>query len=180
MLKVVVIVLSLAYPFMVYWGLQHYDARILLPVLAMLLGLRWLAGSKTSERKIIIATLIGIIIIAFIWGNQLGLKFYPVMMNLGFLILFGSSLISPPTVVERLARLQDPDLPSHAVVYTRKVTVVWSVFFLVNGSIAAFTALFSTEKIWMFYNGFIAYILIGILAAGEWLIRQRVKASFSK
>lgn len=180
MLKTAVIVLSLAYPVMVYWGLQHYDPRILLPILAVLLSLRWLAGGKTSERKIIIATLIAVIVIAFIWGEQLGLKFYPVMMNLGFLTLFGSSLISPPTVVERLARLQDPDLPPHAVAYTRKVTLVWSVFFLINGSIAAFTALFSTEKIWMLYNGFIAYILIGILAAGEWITRQRIKTSFPK
>ncbi len=175
MLKLVIVVLSLCYPFLVYWGLQHYDARMLLPVLLILLSLRWLVGDKTSERKIIIATLLGVVMIAFVWGYQLGLKFYPVMMNLGFLILFASSLISPPSVVERLARVKEADLPEHVIAYTEKVTFVWSIFFFMNGSIAGFTALYASEKTWMLYNGFIAYILIGILAAAEWLIRQRVR-----
>ena len=179
MLKIVinaaVVILSLCYPFLVYFGLQHYDAKILLPVLLMLLGLRWLAGGQNAERKVVIAAVAGIAIVTLVWGNQLGLKFYPVMMNLGFLIVFVSSLFSPRSIVERMARLQDPDLPPHAIAYTRKVTVVWSIFFLINGSIALFTALFATEKTWMLYNGFIAYIFIGLLAAGEWLIRRQVK-----
>ena len=170
-----VIILSLCYPFIVYFGLQRYEAKILLPVLLMLLGLRWLAVGQKAERKVVIVAVSGIIIITLIWGNQLGLKFYPVMMNLGFLIIFVSSLYSPRSIVERMARLQDPDLPAHAIAYTRKVTIVWSIFFLINGSIAMFTALFATEKTWMLYNGFIAYILIGLLAVGEWLIRQQVK-----
>ena len=178
MLKIVinaaVIILSLCYPFIVYFGLQHFEAKILLPVLLMLLGLRWLAGGQNSERKIVIVAVVGVVMATLIWGNQLALKFYPVMMNLGFLIFFVSSLFSPTSLVERMARLQDPDLPPHAIVYTRNVTIVWSIFFLLNGSIALFTALFASEKIWMLYNGFIAYILIGVLAASEWLIRQRV------
>lgn len=160
---------------MVYWGLQHFEAKVLLPALLILLSMRWLVEGKKTERKIIIATVLGIVSVGLIWGNALGLKFYPVMMNLGFLVVFASSLISPPTVVERLARIKEPDLPEHAIAYTKKVTIAWSIFFFVNGSIAAFTALYSTEKIWMLYNGFVAYILIGMLAAGEWLIRQKVR-----
>lgn len=175
LLKVAVVALSISYPFMVYWGLQYYDARLLLPLLLILLGLRWLTGTGVSEHKVVIITLVGIVIIAMIWGTQLSLKFYPVMMNLGFLILFASSLLSPPTVVERLARIREPDLPPEAITYTHKVTQVWSVFFLVNGVIAAITALWATDEVWMLYNGFIAYLLIGGLAGGEWLVRQRVK-----
>ena len=175
LLKVGVIVLSVCYPFMVYWGLQYYDAKILLPLLLMLLGLRWLTGSQASERKVVITTLLGVVVVVLVWGHQLGLKFYPVMMNLGFLALFASSLFSSATVVERLARIQEPDLPPEGVVYTRKVTWVWSGFFLLNGSIAAITAVWATDEVWMLYNGFIAYLLIGGLAGGEWLVRRRVK-----
>lgn len=175
LLKVAVIVLSIGYPFMVYWGLQNYDARLLLPLLLILLALRWLTGTGVSEHKVVIVTLLGIVIIALIWGTQLSLKFYPVMMNLGFLVLFASSLLSPPSFVERLARIREPDLPPEAVAYTYKVTQVWSVFFLFNGAIAAVTALWATDEVWMLYNGFIAYLLIGGLAGGEWLVRQRVK-----
>jgi uncharacterized membrane protein len=177
LLKVAVIALSICYPFMVYWGLQYYDARLLLPLLLILLALRWLTGTGLSQHKVVIVTLLGIIVIAMIWGTQLSLKFYPVMMNFGFLSLFASSLMSPPSIVERLARLKEPDLPPKAVAYTHKVTQVWSVFFLVNGVIAAITALWCTDEVWVLYNGFIAYLLIAGLAAGEWFVRQRIKRS---
>lgn len=175
LLKITVIVLSVCYPFMVYWGLQNFDSRILLVLLMLLLGLRWLVGGKVSESKTIIATLLGVIVVVLIWGHQLGLKFYPVLMNLSFLFLFGSSLISPPSIVEKIARIREPDLPPEGVIYTRKVTALWCVFFLVNGTIAAITALWGSDEVWMLYNGLIAYLLMGVLAGGEWLVRQRFK-----
>lgn len=170
-----VIALSLCYPFMIYWGLQFYEAKLLLPVLLILLGMRWVAISGRSERYVIVATLVGVASVVLFYDEQLGLKFYPVMMSLGFLVLFGSSLFSSVSFVERLARIRDPNLSEKVIAYTRKVTWVWSGFFLLNGTIAAMTALWATDKVWMLYNGMIAYLLMGILAAAEWLVRQRVK-----
>ena len=174
LLKAVIIVLSIAYPFAVYWGLQYYDAYRLLPLLLILLALRWLAGGRASERMVLVAILISVVIIAFIWGHQLSLKFYPAMVNLGFLILFAGSLVFPPSMVERLARIKEPNLSPEGVAYTLKVTWMWSCFFLINGSIAAITAVWAPNKVWMLYNGFVAYLLIGILFAGEWIVRRRV------
>ena len=175
LLKIAVVTLSVCYPFAVYWGLQHYDALVLLPLLLILLGLRWVSGTQVFERNLAVVTLLFVIVIAAIWGHSLSLKFYPVMMSYGFLIVFGSSLFSTSTIVERFARFQDPDLSPKVIAYTRKVTWVWSFFFLVNGTIAAITAIWASNEVWTLYNGFIAYVLIGILAGGEWLIRQRVK-----
>jgi uncharacterized membrane protein len=175
LLKVAVVTLSICYPFMVYWGLQNYDAKLLLPLLLIILALRWLTGAGVAEHKVVVVTLLGIVIIALVWGSQLSLKFYPVLMNLGFLTLFAGSLLTPTTIVERLARIKEPDLPPEAIVYTRKVTQIWSMFFLFNGIAAAITALWASDEVWMLYNGFIAYLLIGVLAGGEWLVRQRVK-----
>ena len=177
LLRGVVIILSICYPFMVYWGLQNYDAKLLLPLILILLSLRWLTNNELTEHKVLIITLLGIIVITLIWGSQFGLKFYPVLMNFGFLVLFASSLISPPSIVEQLARIKEPDLPPEAVSYTYKVTQVWSAFFIFNGTVAAITALWASDEVWMLYNGFIAYLLIGALAGGEWLVRQRVKRS---
>jgi uncharacterized membrane protein len=174
LLKVVVIILTIAYPFMVYWGLQHYSAAKLLPLLLILLTLRWLVVNRPGERRILIAILAIVLIVAFTFGHQVGLKFYPALVNLGFLILFAGSLLSPPSFVERLARLREPELPPAGVVYTRRVTWAWSIFFVINGSLAAATALWTSDEVWVLYNGFIAYLLIGALVAGEWLLRQRV------
>lgn len=174
-LKVVTAGLAVSYPFLIYWGLQSYDARMLLPVLLIILTLRWFSGGALAERKLVLVTFLGLGAIVLLGGERLGLKFYPVIMNLGFLILFASSLFSPQTIIERLARIKEPDLPQSGVVYTRKVTWVWSIFFLVNGTIAAFTALCTDDQVWMLYNGFISYLLIAVLAGGEWLVRQRVR-----
>ncbi|TDJ28114.1 MAG: hypothetical protein E2O57_04860 [Gammaproteobacteria bacterium] len=166
--------LTIAYPFLVYWALQHDQATKLLPLLLVLLVLRGVTGNRIYERMVLGGTLVGVVIIAVIWGHQLGLKFYPAMVNFGFLIIFSSSLFSPPSIVERLARVRHPDLSPEGVAYTLKVTWVWSGFFLINGSLAAATALWASDEVWTLYNGFIAYLLIGILAGGEWLVRRRI------
>ncbi|RLA19450.1 MAG: hypothetical protein DRQ61_11515 [Gammaproteobacteria bacterium] len=174
-LKVVILALSICYPFMVYWGLQHFDTLVLLLLLLALLLARWALGERVPEKRIVIATLVGVVAIALIWGQQLGLKFYPVIINFCLLTVFLGSLFSPPTIVEQLARIREPDLPPDAISYIRKVTWMWSVFFLLNGSIAAVTAVWGSDEAWMLYNGFIAYLLVGGLAGGEWLVRQWVK-----
>ncbi len=46
------------------------------------------------------------------------------------LALFSASLLQKQTLVERLARLQEPELPDSGVRYTRTVTKVWCGFFL--------------------------------------------------
>ena len=55
------------------------------------------------------------------------------------------------------------------------LAIIVLVAFLINGAIATYTALWTTEEVWMMYNGMIAYFLMGLLAGGEWLIRQKVK-----
>ena len=116
LLKVVVILLTIGYPFMVYWGLQHYSAAKLLPLLLALLALRWLVGNRPGERPVLIAILAIVLTVAFTWGYQIGLKFYPALVNLGFLVLFAGSLLSPPSFVERLFILAQ--IPLHEGVPT--------------------------------------------------------------
>ena len=88
------------------------------------------------------------------------------------LAIFTASLIHPPTVIERLARLQHPDLPPEGVRYTRRVTQIWCGFFVINGSIIAALALLHADRAWTWYTGFISYLLMGALFAGEWIYRR--------
>jgi uncharacterized membrane protein len=109
-------------------------------------------------------------------GNAWGpLKLYPVLVNAVMLGVFGYSLLSPPTVVERFARLREPELSPAGVAYTRRVTQVWCVFFIVNGSIALATALWASPKVWSLYNGLIAYLMMGVLFGSEYLVRLYVR-----
>ena len=84
-------------------------------------------------------------------------------------------MTTPQSIVERMARLSEPDLPASGVAYTRTVTKVWCAFFVVNGSIALATALWASQAVWSLYNGVIAYVAMGVLFAGEYLVRLKVK-----
>ena len=74
-----------------------------------------------------------------------------------------------------LASFATPELPQHAVRYTRLVTWVWAGFFLSNGLVVTALTLWAPLSWWTLYTGLIAYALMGLLFAAEWLIRQRVR-----
>ncbi|GGP21754.1 hypothetical protein [Silvimonas iriomotensis] len=131
---------------------------------ALLPGLSWLAPA---------AAVFGVL--ALLLRSDLPVRLYPVLVNLAMLIVFALSLKAPQTMIERIARLTEPDLPESGVRYTRRVTVAWCVFFAANGLIALATALYGDARVWSIYNGLIAYGLIGLMLGGEWLIRQRVR-----
>ena len=88
------------------------------------------------------------------------------------LAVFGGSLWSSMPIVERLARLRDPQLPAVAVRYTRRVTQIWCAFFIFNGGVALFTALHGDMALWTAWNGMVAYLLMGLLMGSEWLVRH--------
>ena len=96
------------------------------------------------------------------------------LVSLALLCLFGWSLTRPMSLVERLARLQDPALPPVAIGYTRRVTQVWCGFFVINGALAAFTIWHGDLALWSLYNGLISYALMGGLMGAEYLVRRRL------
>ena len=81
-----------------------------------------------------------------------------------------------PIMIERFARLREHVITERIRRYTHHVTCVWIVFFLLNGSASAWTALWGSREQWMLYNGVISYGLIAALFGLEFLLRQRVRA----
>lgn len=99
---------------------------------------------------------------------------YPVAVNALMLAVFGGSLFAKQTVIERLARLQHPDLPTEGVLHTRRVTQIWCAFFIFNSATAAILAGLQYYDWWAAYTGIVSYVLMGILFAGEWIYRKLV------
>src|SRR5690606_37208099 len=93
--------------------------------------------------------------------------------SVGACMIFASTLVKPPSMIERFARLAEPDLPETGVIWTRKVTIVWCIFFVLNALVALATVLFAPMQIWVLYNGFISYLLMGLLLLGEFILRKR-------
>ncbi|WP_171013836.1 hypothetical protein [Chitinivorax sp. B] len=172
--NVLIAVITVLYPFAIWLGQAHVEPRMLALLLVVILLLRVNSSGLMAGKGWLAAA--GVLLIAVMISNSaLPLKLYPVLVNVAMLAVFGWSLFHPPSVVERLARLREPDLPAFAVAYTRRVTQVWCAFFVVNGSIAFVTALWATPQVWSLYNGLIAYLLMGVLFAVEYCIRLHVK-----
>ena len=171
------VVAGLLYPFAVYFGMQHLSPR----VFALLLGGLWLARALVQRGKPgnrwMAGVALGFCLLLGLAGEPALLRWYPVLLNLMLLVLFGLSLKFGPPVIERLARLREPELPPKAVRYTRRVTQVWVLFFIFNATLATLLTLWAPLSWWTLYNGLIAYLLMGLLFAGEWLVRQRVRNS---
>jgi len=169
------LLITLLYPLAIWFGHGRVEPRWLAGLLLLAAASR-LPSLKLSRAAR--ASVLGAMLLVgwAIWSNLLlPLKLYPVLVNGALLAAFGHSLLAPPSMIERLARLREPDLPPAAVRYTRRVTEVWCGFFAVNGAIALGTALWASEALWSLYTGVIAYILMGLLFGAEYLARRRFK-----
>lgn len=175
LLGVLLLVAGLLYPFAVYYGMAHLSPRLF----AAVLGGLWLARALTQRGKPggrwMAVCALGFCLLLGLAGTPALLRWYPVLVSGMFLALFGLSLWVGPPLVERLARLREPELPAVAVRYTRKVTQVWAGFFLANGLVVVGLNVYAPLSWWTLYTGLISYALIGLLFAAEWLVRQRVR-----
>lgn len=100
-------------------------------------------------------------------------RLYPAVMVAIALSAFAISLFRTP-LVEIFARRAGERLDERGVAYCRQVTVVWTVFLSLH-LCATVATVFASDKVWALYNGCIAYILMGMLFAGEWLYRKKVR-----
>lgn len=170
----------LLYPLAVWVGLTRWGTTILAPLLAAVFTLRLLMlRGKLRQQMWLGKALagVGILLALTSWGLKQThwLLYYPVLVNILLLLLFVYSLFAPPTVVERLARITEPQLDAAGVAYTQRVTQVWCGFFIVNGAIALATCLSGDIALWTLYNGGISYLLMGALMGIEWIVRKRIR-----
>lgn len=167
---------GIGYPFWVHAALARSASTwvIMLPMI-VLWAAQWLCADpgRPGGRLLPPVALAGCLIFS-VSGSERLVLWYPVLINAAMLAIFGGSLLSGSSVIERIARLRHPRLPADAIRYTRRVTKVWCVFFLCNGVTAAVLVMWAPRNWWVAYNGCISYVLIGLLVAGEWLIRPRV------
>ncbi|WP_411626606.1 COG4648 family protein [Aeromonas dhakensis] len=176
----------LLYPLAVYWGLTHAGQTPLLLGLLLIFSLRLLPGLLKGRVRLgplpewlwlgrLLACIgLGLTLLSALFNARHWLLYYPLAVSLCLLCLFGWSLTRPMSLVERLARLQDPALPAAAIGYTRRVTQVWCGFFVINGALAAFTIWHGDLALWSLYNGFVSYLLMGGLMGAEYLVRRRL------
>ena len=90
--------------------------------------------------------------LGFIINTNMIPKLFSVFVNIMLLYNFGITLFRPPVMIYRFAVLADKTIPESPgqkkiAAYCYKVTVIWVVFFIINGSIAAFTVFYGSDII---------------------------------
>lgn len=170
--NVLLTLISLAYP--IGWLLfpSHQQLRYLVIALALLWAIKaWQAVGWQRYFALLMASLISLV---YITQTLSTMYWYPVLINGAMLVLFGSSLWGKQSMVERFARLKTSDLPPKGIRYTRKVTKIWCLFFLFNIILCSLFIYLDAYQWWALYTGIIAYLLMGLLIGGEWIVRQHV------
>lgn len=111
-----------------------------------------------------------------LWGllasNGTAFQVYPLMVNGGLLAVFGSSLWTNKSMIERFAEVYEKNITPKKQAYMRKVTQCWCGFFVLNFAISAYTWTAMSLLAWTWYNGVISYLLIGLLLTSEYAYRR--------
>jgi uncharacterized membrane protein len=170
--------LAVAYPFLIFAGLRWFEPRWL----ALLLGssvllramMRWHRPSVAEFRRLLAPALLvfSVLALTLVMNDARYLLFVPAMVNGALLVAFGRTLRVGPPLVETFARMQHPDLSTAQVRHCRTVTLVWCVFFAGNAAFSLWLALAADLWLWTLYTGLIAYILVGLIFAAEFLVRS--------
>jgi uncharacterized membrane protein len=170
-------ILVAAYPIAVYVGLTRFSARglgLLLLVLLLPGMLIKLRNARREDVRVVLRLPLSICVLLGLAALLNDARFVfalPLLINAALFVQFASSLRGTP-LVERFARMQNPALSGAQIAYCRTVTKVWCGFFVLNAAISGVLALQAPLAWWTLYNGLIAYLLMGLLGAGEYLVRK--------
>ena len=161
-------VLSILYPFCVFYALIR---GMPLRWFSFFLLILILSAFLRSGRKIILVVGLVLICALLFSNNEFFLKLYPVCMNMLVCFSFWISLKDKPLITLFAEKMGHKITPNIAH-YTRKATIAWGIFMIFN-TLVSFVTLLTPMWFWTLYNGLISYLLIGIMFAGEYLIRRR-------
>jgi uncharacterized membrane protein len=174
---------GVAYPFLVYFGQAYSGLSFLQPplfiVIALgLIGLRLMAMRGPDGRPWLFGMASAAVVLLLLLALNAGFAVmaYPVVISLTVAGIFGGSLLWPPSIVERFARMREADLPPAAIGYLRGVTQVWFLFLLANAAVAAALGLWGPLHLWTLWTGLVSYLLMGALFLGELAWRHFVRA----
>ncbi len=172
------------YPVLVYVGLTRWGPRSLAVLLVACIVPGLLIRLWTTAREHlwpvlrIPLTILATLAVGAAIDDARVLLVMPVLINAVLLANFAGSLRGEVSIVERFARIQDPELPPGGPAYCRKVTWVWCGFFVINGTVAGVLALAAPIAWWALYTGALAYILIGVLFTAEFIVRKAIFRRF--
>ena len=171
-----------------YSGLSHYSnshaqardlatALALAPMLALgaVLAWRWLGALFAVPAALLTAFLL----VKYWPGLTRNFSLLYFVQQFGFYSLmalsFGSTLIKPrvPLCTMLADKIHGPLTPPE-LSYTRKVTLAWTLFFVVNLLATWLLFQFAPLNVWSIFVNFASLPLLALMFLGEYLVRRQV------
>ncbi|MGI6680321.1 MAG: hypothetical protein ACOX3T_02365 [Bdellovibrionota bacterium] len=168
LLKILLALCTLSYPFVIYFLLKN---KCSFSILSIILIFVVLLNFSKIKNYIILTLGLALSFLLYYTNNQIYIKIYPVIMNLGVCACFFASLNKKP-LITYFAEKMGHTVTDEVFNYTKKATIYWGVFMALN-AVASFITVFASDFIWAIYNGFISYILIGLMFVVEIFIRRK-------
>lgn len=170
------LVLAVAYPVLVHLAViwpRPWLEWLALAVLSALPLYHTLRAGRIWAWVLLAAALAGSALLVRWQGSHWVLLLPPIAIPLSLLIVFGNSL-RPGQVpmATRFAQLARGSLPPDLARYTRSVTVLWTVVFVLLTLSAILLALFASREWWSLATNFLHYLLIGAVFVAEYAYRR--------
>jgi uncharacterized membrane protein len=125
-------------------------------------------------RLVVIALLTVVALVGFAAGLAIQLSYLPpIVINVGLAAWFGLTLRPDrEPMIGRFARVERGTLEPDLVSYTRRLTVVWTLFFLAMAAISAALAVLPSPAPWAWFTSFGNWACDAALFFGEHLYRR--------
>ncbi|GFO71586.1 hypothetical protein BJAS_P1201 [Bathymodiolus japonicus methanotrophic gill symbiont] len=174
-LRIIISVVVLLYPFLVYRGVQEGGVWFAHAVIA---GIYFYQAVKTRKTPVRVQKLVIVLslLVGTIFYQELVAKLIPIIIQLTLMLFFGKTLLKGkgPSLVERFARLDFPDQPMPLILvnYCRNLTLVWAGFFAFNVVTCVVLALFAPVEWWAVFTGVLIFLLSVLLMVAEYFWRH--------
>ena len=165
-------IVFLLYPYLVYRGVQE---GVVWFAPAAIASIYFYQAVKARKRRVRLQKL-GIVIMLFlgaIFYQDLMAKLIPIIIQLSLMLFFGKTLLRDkgPSLVERFAQLEFPNVPPVLSRYCRHLTMLWTGFFAFNVLACAILAVSAPVEWWAIYTGVLIFVLTALLMVAEYIWR---------
>lgn len=176
----VVVALSILYPAIVYFGVQHLSPAAFSLFFLAIAALKFYSARDRADLAQVLLLLVVVIysLGLLVLNSEYGLRLYPVVVSVCVAALFAVSLRQPESLIERLARLRGETITPRAKAYTKKLTLIWALLLVANAAVAFYLAHFASFSAWALYCGLISYGIFGCVFIIELIYRRYYIAKY--
>lgn len=166
------------YPPLAHWSIHNDEPENAVYLLGLLLVLPALLSINRNRRISLSGSAIILLVLTLLlfprWQGVTMMQLVPVVINSVLCAMFASSLRRGKTalITSAASIIHGGYMPVLVVAYTRKVTIVWTLFFFLLAVTNLLLAVFAPLEIWSLFANLLSYVLTASLFLAEYFFRR--------